>query len=125
MWLGHLHLCLRSASPPGLVGTAEPTHRVSQSSVNPDCFFGNFGISLENWHHLHYFGIIYTTLASFTLLSKFTLVFRSGWLRSATGMRNVNMSVSALTGNAIFIHEVDIRISDFGPDQRARAPFRR
>ena len=25
----------------------------------------------------------------------------------------------------IFIHELDIRISDFGPDQRAHAPFRR
>ena len=52
--------------PHPLVGTAEPTHRVSQSSVNPDWFFGNFGISLENWHHLHYFGIIYTTFEIYT-----------------------------------------------------------
>ena len=33
------------------------------------------------------------------------------------------MQIIYFTGNVIFIHELDIRISDF--DQRARAPFRR
>ena len=35
------------------------------------------------------------------------------------------MQIIYSTGNVIFINELDIRISDFGPDQRARAPFPR